>query len=511
LSLPGTVAATPIKQPEAEALRSIPDRALYAIYALALVASVSVWFVALRAPLWLDETGSFQQIAGGFAAIPSRQGLATPAYSYILWFCTKLLGTSEIALRVPEILAMLGAVYLLYRSARELFDRDVAIIAAVIFCIHPLVSFEAIDARPYAFAALAINAAIFCLVRLRRSDSNWLAALFGFASASIIYFHFLFAVILPGLAIGFFLIKQGDRRVLWRQFGIALAVFTLVFLPAIPWMRSMFQTSGTHVFDEAPKWSELSFTLAPFPLEFIFLGAAFLAAATRRLELRSLLEGRRLLLCASLGLLPVLVLFGLSVQTPLHVFVPRYRLVAIPGIALCWTALLCLVNSRALRLLLCVVLVAMTAYHDFTWPLGRLHGYSWKYALEAAENDASRDGAPVLICSDFCESNYQPLPVSDAVKQSALYAPLTYYKLSVPVVALPRELNDEARRIGVNFLLQAQQHHQRFLALGYIASYDTLRWLSQSASQSYSVRVLGDPDGVAVLEFTPLPPAGDSP
>ena len=71
-------------------LASIPNRVQDAIYALALTVSISIWFLAVRAPLWLDETGSFQQINGGFAAIASRQGLSFPAYSYILWFCTKI-------------------------------------------------------------------------------------------------------------------------------------------------------------------------------------------------------------------------------------------------------------------------------------------------------------------------------------------------------------------------------------------------------------------------------------
>ena len=44
------------------------------------------------------------------------------------------------------------------------------------------------------------------------------------------------------------------------------------------------------------------------------------------------------------------------------------------------------------------------------------------------------------------------LPVGDAVKDSVLFAPLTYYKLTVPVVALPRSLNDDATRIGSQFL-----------------------------------------------------------
>jgi mannosyltransferase len=489
---------------------SIPDRLQDVIYGLALMVSISAWFIAIRAPLWLDETGSFQQISAGFSAISSRQGLSFPAYSYILWFCTKILGTGEIALRIPEILAMLGSVYLLYLAARELFDRDAAFIATIIFCLHPVVVFASIDVRPYAFGALAINAAILCLIRLRRSDSNWLAALFGFSAACIVSFHFLFGVILPALAIGFFVIKTGDGKTLWRQFGIALAAFTVAFLPVALSMRNMVQTSGTHVFAEAPALSELGLTLAPGWLPWILLGAAFIAALVRRLGPDGKIEARRWALCALLGLVPILILYGTSAKTPLHVFVARYRLVAIPGIALCWGAVLSLINSRAIRLLFCVVLVAATAFQYFRSPYTRAHGYTWKYALEFAEKNASADRAPVLICSDFTESDHVHMPVGPAVKDSALFAPLSYYKLSGPVVGLPRTLNDEAIRVGSNFLLDAAGRGERFLVLGYIPSYKTLYWLANSASGTHYVHELGESNGVVILEFQPRTGAGIS-
>src|SRR6266496_70959 len=215
-----------------------------AVYSLCLLASFSVWLIAIRTPLWLDETISFWQINGGVAHILSRQGglsaLAVPAYPYILWFFSRILGTSELALRVPSILAMLAAVYLLYRTARELFDRETTMVAVILFCLHPVVVFAAIDARPYAFAALSINATTYLLVRLQYSDSIGLAAAFGAMAAVIVWFHFLFGVILPALVIGFFAVKLGggkssdERRAMWRQFGVALAAFAIAFLPVIP-------------------------------------------------------------------------------------------------------------------------------------------------------------------------------------------------------------------------------------------------------------------------------------
>ena len=42
------------------------ERAVYAAYGLALLASVALWFLAFRSALWLDETGSYWLIKEGF-------------------------------------------------------------------------------------------------------------------------------------------------------------------------------------------------------------------------------------------------------------------------------------------------------------------------------------------------------------------------------------------------------------------------------------------------------------
>jgi len=102
------------------------------------------------------------------------------------------------------------------------------------------------------------------------------------------------------------------------------------------------------------------------------------------------------------------------------------------------------------------------------------------------------------------------LPVGDAVKDSVLFAPLTYYKLTVPVVALPRSLNDDATRIGSQFLNGATQRHQHFLALAFTSSYGTLDWIAKNAAEKYDVRNLGIFDEIKVMEFLPRNQAGAS-
>ncbi len=471
-----------------------------ALYAASLALAMSVWFISIRAPLWLDETSSYWETAGGFWQIHARQGVLFAAHAYILWAFSQVLGTSEIALRVPEILAMCGAVYLLYRAARELFGHDIAMITAVIFCLHPIVVFAAIDVRPYAFAALAINASIFCLVRLRTSDSNWLAALFGFCAACILYFQLLFSVILLPLALGFVILKWSHQKVLWRQLGIATATFAIAMVPVVSRFRVMFRTGHTYNFAERPHFSSLLLTIAPIWLLLIYAVFLIVSSVTGS-GVKGSPKDWRIVLALLLGLFPIAVLYGLTAGTSMQVFVERYRLVAIPGLALCWGFLVSVLEPCRLRLLFCMVLVAFTSYMFFTSPEVRHHGYTWKYALEVAEKNAAPDNAPVLICSDFPQSDFTPMPNEADVKNSSLFTTLSYYKLSVPVVGLPRGLNDEAIRDGNQFLQSAT--HRRFLALGFWPSLPTLQWLTQAASATHTVRALGKFDNITILEFSP--------
>ena len=499
---------TGTRRAQPKSFTALQDGTANVIYALALTLAISTWFVAIRAPLWLDETISFFVIKGGFSEILSRQGWpGVPAYPYLLWLWAKAVGTGEIALRISSVLAMLGAVYLLYRSARELFDSDVAVIAAILFCLHPIITSESIDVRPYSFAALAITSSIFVLARLRHNDSNWLAALFGLSAAFIVYFQLLFVVILPALVLCFFAVKAGAPKILWRQFRVALLTFALAFLPVVPGLRYMFHTSGVHVYAEAPAFWQLRGTLAPARLALCLAATLLIAGAARRLDLRSLREGRAILFCGSLALVPILSLYFVSMGTSIHIFLDRYCIVAVPGIALCWAWVVGLINSRSLRLLFCTVLVAVTAYHSFTSPSSRVHNYTWKYALEAAERNASRDNSPVLICSDLPESDHMPMPVGAAIKDSALFSPLSYYPLSVPVVPLPRTLNEAAIQAGSRFLREAANRREHFLALAFEPSYETLDWLASNAEGTHDVHELGTFDRVKILEFLPRVPA----
>ena len=476
-----------------------------ATYILCVLASISLWFLAIASPLWLDETGSYWVIAKGFQKIATRQGpLSNPIYSYILWFVTRVTGMSEMGMRIPSVLAMLGAAYVFYLCARQLFQRETAMVATIVFCVNPIVMKQAVDARPYAFEALATNAAILVLLRLRKSDSLWLAGVFGLLSALIVYFHFLGAAVLPALLLTFILWKHREGKVFWQQLGVGLLTCGAAFVPLIPDLAGLFRHAGTHVFDPSPSPLLLLWVFLPGLLAFAcaLIAGIIAVALTMRTNPKPEVDRWQIPLCFSLALIPVFILYGISVATPIHMFTPRHVLTAVPGISLCWALGLSLYRSRAMQLVFCMVLVGVTAGVYFTSPTASLHGYSWKYAVAAAEKSAAPDHAPVLVCSDYPESNFVPMPLHSA-KESRYFSPLAYYRLSVPVVPLPRALNAEAKQVGTSFLAQASRQHERFLAMGFKFSYRTLDWLRQQAAANYTVHRLGVFDGVKVLEFEP--------
>jgi len=476
------------------------------VYPIALLASLSIWLLALRAPLWLDETLAYWQVSGGFWKIWSRSELmpSSIGYLYTLWAARSILGSHEIALKIPSTLAMLGAAYFLFRSARELFDQDIAFLVCIFFALEPNVVFAATDARPYAFALLATNFAIFAFVVWMKRHEMRQAILFGAATAAILYFHYLFGAILPAFAIYYLGVRRHSIKADARQLAAVLSSFTLLILPLIYRVLFLYHTRATHVVQELPlKWIALN-TLAPVQTLIGFVVTAFLAALVRKVTLPGRDCFPAILLCPLLALVPAGILFGLSIATPLHLVIPRYFTVVAPGSALTWGLLTSRIDSRLLRQIFCVGLVAVTMFECYSSPNARRHSVNFKQAHAFVNANVAKDKAPVLVCSAFIEADFEPLP-TDRTSENALNSQLTYYPINTPVVFLPMSLNDEAMRIGKQTVMTALQRRQRFLIIAAPTSYQTIDWLANYSTGALTARPMGTfDDEIVVVEFRPI-------
>jgi hypothetical protein len=71
---------------------------------------------------------------------------------------------------------------------------------------------------------------------------------------------------------------------------------------------------------------------------------------------------------------------------------------------------------------------------------------------------------------------------------------------------LPEGLNNETKRVFLPFLREAEQKHERFLAVGADQQHYSsaeLDWIAQTAQGEFFVRTVGVYDHVRVLEFVP--------
>jgi uncharacterized membrane protein len=474
------------------------------VYPVSLLASLSIWLLAVRAPLWLDETLAYWQVSGGFWKIWSRsaQMPSSIGYLYTLWVAKSILGSQEIALKIPSTLAMLGAVYFLFRIARELFDQEIAFLTCIFFCLHSDVVFAATDARPYAFALLATNLTIFAFFLWMTRNQMKYAILFGAAAAGILYFHYLFGVILPAFAIYYLAVRGRSIKAEVRQLAAVLATFALLALPLVLRVASLYQTRQTHVIVEPPHTLVALMTFVPKKILIGFCITVFLAAMVRKVKLPGRDCFPAVLLCLLLALVPGGILYTISATTPMRLFIPRYCLVAVPGTALTWGLLTSRIDSRLLRQIFCAGLVAFTVYVSFASPYSRKHELTFKPALAFVNANVARDKAPVLICSGFIESNYQPMPAPTS--ENALVSQTSYYHLDAPTVLLPLDLNDETIRVASQTIMAAMQQRQRFLAVASPVSYQTLEWLASYTRGGFVARSLGEFDEILVVEFSPL-------
>jgi len=473
------------------------------LYPTALAVSLSLWLMAVRAPLWLDETLCYWQISGGFGKIWSRAAAmpSSAAYLYILWLAKSSLGSTEIALRTPSLLAMLAATYFLFRAARELFSREIAYLAAILFCLQENVVFAAIDARPYAFALLATTLAMFALIRWVSRNSMGYAVLFGASAAAILHFHYLFGSVLPAFAAYYILNRRRSLKSDAPQLAATLLTFAVIFLPLASRFLSLFRNRQTHTFAGDPQTFVLLRAIVPFKMLVVFLVVLFLAALIRKVKLPASDAFPAALIGPLTALVPIAILYGLSAATPTRVFLPRYCLSAVPGAALTWAWLVGWIDSSRLKQIFCAGLVAFTVFVAFTSPDSRRHELSYKSAFEAVNTNIARDQATVLLCSGFIESDYERLP---PVSEDALWSQTSYYRIQAPAVLLPMDLNAETIRVAGESVDEAARKQQRFFVVAGPVSYSTIDWIGNYSRGSFAPRLLGTFDEIAVVEFSPV-------
>jgi hypothetical protein len=429
--------------------------------AIGLVAfGVALWLPSLASSFWLDETGTVWLVQGSLPDAIRRtfvyQG-GSPLY-YVFAWAARQMSTSEVALRAPSVVAMLGTTYLVYVLGRRLFDRRTGLLAAALFAALPAVAFAAGDARPYAFALLALVGSAVALVTWLEEGRLRHGVLYAICLVATIYLHYLIALALLAQAVLVGRFGLRNVRVPARQ---VLVVAGLALLLAVPLAPNALHVLGQRGVLSNPKpgtiVSILPALAPPLMLAAIAVPAAIAVVLGRRRLRTPRPKDPSFLFVVAWLLIPCAILMGLSALSSTNAFVTRYLLSTTPAICLLIAVAVSVVPQVPAR----YVAVGLGVASALAFVRFSHTSEDWR-AAAAAERRLATDRTPVMLFAGFIEAK-QASWLTHPEHSSYLAAPATAYPFDGKVFAAPWDLGPAERDYLGNVLRDHLLRSERFL------------------------------------------------
>ncbi len=455
------------------------------LFLLVVVIAAFLWLPPLDSSLWLDELDTYFTAKDGVFVSIERNLLAHPQcstlYNAIIALVIRIFGASEVALRLPSLVATIVAAVYLFRIGARLVDRETGLLACVLFVGLRDVAFTAVDARSYAFATAACVASSFYLLRFlglaagtepsiehgagpahRRRDG----VAYAITTALAVHFHYLFGLTLfgHGLALALLLARR-ELVVAPRDAAIVVASFVIAVFPAIaPFVATVGARRGISY---APPqvlsslltvWArpEIVASIVPLVLFRIWLGknVSFVLPPLR--------AAVWLLLVAWTALPPTIV-FLVSELSSVQMFLSRYFLCSEAGLALLVAVLLRGFDPSGLRVGAATLFAVITivAYSREAHVLE-----DWREMSTVLRAEIGAD-TPLLLNAGFIEAadaDWLALPADDD-RKSFLLAPTSYYAMPGVVSVLPYRLDDATRIYMENVVAPSLEGVDRFAAV----------------------------------------------
>jgi len=509
------------------------------LWALLAVCIGRLWLAPLGSSFWLDEMVTVFVVRHGAAhpSLAAAPQVGRSVYYLLPKAAEALLGFSEISYRVPSILAMGAAVFLISRLAARLIHPQARWFAAFACVALPGLNYEAADARPYALGICAASASFFFLVRwldfARRRD----ALLFTLFAGMLWRVHLIFWPLYLVFALYFFLrMARQETSVRWVEGAGAGCALALILAPVLLDALSLLREARAHVIALVPTLRDLSASLKPALV--LSCGAAAWALTAIR-PLRHVLLPRteefghgavsrrdRLgrnnanvpVSCSSLALIlgwwlcHPLCLFAYSRWTGVSVFVPRYLSVALPGASLAAAAAAAVwvpdPSWKRAAVFVSIGALLFAGKWRHLWPP---HDDSdWRSAARSIVQLSVGPETPVLCPSPFIEGR-PPAWRPDYPLPGFLYAHLPVYPIPGRIYLLPFESVPETEPFAAQLVQEKLATAPRFLLYGGARNVNSWRdWLRQRREFGrWRIRELGPFGSVGVIVFEkPGTPAG---
>lgn len=406
------------------------------LWAVTLLSGAVLWLRPIASSFWEDELVTWWVIDGSFREMVHRsyalQGQS--ALYYPLAWLVRHVSDKEWVLRLPSVIALVGAAYLLFLLATRLLDRELGRLAVLVFVLWPGIAFEASNARPYAIAVLVTVASVFALVTWLDRGSRGSMAVWIALTALLAYTHIVFVLAIPAqLLYAIARRRDGSTRVATRAIISGVAIVAVLDLGLVPQLIGLFDRRGSLVLGTALSFDWFGNLLVPA----LFVGALILGGTIAWVTSSLTLEPMRIdrssaVLVLSWLLIPLIVLAVIAFTTSIRLLEVRYTLMVAPAGALLVATALRAIHPPPARRIIAAVLAVFTVWGT----AGVLKaGEDWRWAASTAQ--AASDANSVTLLHPGLVESGQLDWFSDPEKRSYLMTPTAYYSFPGPIVPVP--------------------------------------------------------------------------
>jgi mannosyltransferase len=334
-----------------------------------LTAAVSS-IAAGRPSLWFDESATIS--ASASRSLPDLWRLlghidAVHGLYYLLmhgWFA--VFPPTEFWSRVPSFLGVGVAAAGVVVFTKQFSTRTTAVCAGVVFAILPRVTWAGVEARSYAFTAIAGIWLTVLLVTAIRRNRWWLWLLYAVGLTLSVLLNIYLVLLVPTYAVVTSLLRQRKSDVVWwaTTSAAAVAITTPFMLFAhgqkfqVGWISRLNWHNAIDVvqhqfFDNSVPFGILAAVILVAAIVFRFTGRWESGGDTRRL----------LIVCAAWILVPTTISLIYSAFEPFYY--PRYLFFTAPAMAVILAVCIVAVVGEPRRIAIVLVILAVAAIPNY--------------------------------------------------------------------------------------------------------------------------------------------------
>ncbi|WP_291130385.1 glycosyltransferase family 39 protein [Flavobacterium sp. UBA7682] len=214
----------------------------YALIAILIFAAILRFYHLDYQSIWLDEIHTMleanpkQSMSDVYVAISTGEQMP-PLYFYSIYFLFKIFGYTTIVARVFSAVLGIISIFTIYQFGKELYSKQVGLIAALLLCLNPFHLFFSQEARPYIILLIFTILAFTALVKFVKKPNRKNAIFYGLFAGLMLSSHFfgLFVIVSQYFVLLVFLIlsDKATRVSFFVNSFISGIVTLLLFIPAI--------------------------------------------------------------------------------------------------------------------------------------------------------------------------------------------------------------------------------------------------------------------------------------